>query len=190
MEIIPFHLEKPTPASPGYTNQNPCQCQSRAIAATTALNAGGTEINKVPRNPLLVEGGWREKNMYVCMQQIATQRTHKAGGETEPAGYQTRNIDTQKGYQGYRRHLKTSDGCEPDQNLMVGLCFESARISTGRRGRELRTGRAYSSDWRSSEPASDLASPPLWTFLCRRRLETTEKLRPQPSTSQANAERS
>jgi len=26
---------------------------------------------------------------------------------------------------------------------------------------------------------------PLWTFLCRRRLETTEKWRPQPSTSQA-----
>lgn len=28
---------------------------------------------------------------------------------------------------------------------------------------------------------------PLWTFLCRRKLETTEKCRPQPSTSHANA---
>ena len=46
----------------------------------------------------------------------------------------------------------------------------------------------------SSEPASDgvpaVESPsemPLCTLRCRRRLETTEKCLPQPSTSQANA---
>ncbi len=39
-----------------------------------------------------------------------------------------------------------------------------------------------------SELVSDGDSPPrLWTFLCRRRLETTENRRPQPSTSHPNA---
>ena len=30
---------------------------------------------------------------------------------------------------------------------------------------------------------------PLWTLRCRRRFDTTEKLRPHPGTSQANAEK-
>jgi hypothetical protein len=46
------------------------------------------------------------------------------------------------------------------------------------------------SDWWSSESASegvDSSLWPLWTLRWRRRLETTEKWRPQPSTSHANA---
>lgn len=43
-------------------------------------------------------------------------------------------------------------------------------------------GEIYSSS--SGEPVS---FSPLWTFLCRRKFETTEKCRPQPSTSHANA---
>lgn len=41
-------------------------------------------------------------------------------------------------------------------------------------------------NYSSSSPEMPSFSP-LWTFLCRRRLETTEKCRPHPSTSQANA---
>jgi hypothetical protein len=41
-----------------------------------------------------------------------------------------------------------------------------------------------------SEPVSEGVSPPLlWTFLCRRRFDTTENRRPQPSTSQPKAKR-
>jgi hypothetical protein len=39
----------------------------------------------------------------------------------------------------------------------------------------------------SSGDAWSRTPSPLWTFLCRRKFDTTEKWRPQPSTSQANA---
>jgi hypothetical protein len=39
----------------------------------------------------------------------------------------------------------------------------------------------------SSSPPDTFSFSPLWTFLCRRRFETTEKCLPQPSTSHANA---
>jgi hypothetical protein len=45
-------------------------------------------------------------------------------------------------------------------------------------------------DWWSSEPVSDGVPSCrllLWTFLCRRRFETTENWRPQPSTSHEKA---
>lgn len=40
----------------------------------------------------------------------------------------------------------------------------------------------------SSSPPDTFSLPVLWTFWCRRRLDTTEKWRPQPSTSHLNAE--
>lgn len=58
-------------------------------------------------------------------------------------------------------------------------CFAASRKEVESCGDEFVI---YSSS--SGEPPS---FSPLCTFLCRRRLETTEKCRPQPSTSHANA---
>lgn len=58
-------------------------------------------------------------------------------------------------------------------------CLRRAELKVGHSPTSFRI---YSSS--SGEPPS---FSPLCTFLCRRKLETTEKCRPQPSTSQANA---
>lgn len=63
--------------------------------------------------------------------------------------------------------------------LWLQSCFS---VECGRRDAQ--------GDWCSSDPVSDGVSACawfLWTFLCRRRFDTTEKCRPQPSTSHENA---
>lgn len=81
-----------------------------------------------------------------------------------------------------------------EKSLALGAVVKvlelQSELESMRTARRLRVARAsgFYSDWlRSSLPASDRASPPLWTFRCRRRFETTEKLRPHPSTSHLNA---
>lgn len=75
-------------------------------------------------------------------------------------------------------------GFKPTEKAKEKSRLDASLRTIGRFSRQ--TGRWIRRHFYSSSPEGPSFSP-LWTFLCRRRLETTEKCRPQPSTSHANA---
>lgn len=100
------------------------------------------------------------------------EKPHKKNAE---AGYLERKRHNRSDF--WRRRKKVSDS--PVEELGARLNAMSRKPDHPKRRANVETNQFSSGDgWSRS---------PLWTFLCLLRFETTEKWRPQPSTSQANA---